>query len=171
MTRNVMLDLETMGNRPDAAITAIGAVIFDNSGVKDRFYEVINLTSSVEAGGTMDTSTVLWWMKQNEAARKEFEKPGMIINQALLKFSEFVPPDMVLWGNGSDFDNVILKSAHDRLGLRTPWKFWNNRCYRTMKNTFNISYPPINGAHNALIDAEYQAKHLVHICHTIGLVL
>jgi len=167
----VMVDLETMGNESDAAIIAIGAVIFDNSGVKDKFYEVVNLVSSVKNGGVISPSTVLWWMKQSESARKEFERPGIYINEALIKFSSFVPPKSHVWGNGSDFDNIILKSAYEKSVYDLPWKFWDNRCYRTMKNMFKIAFPPIEGAHNALIDAEYQANHLIHICQTVGIVL
>jgi hypothetical protein len=168
----VMIDLETMGNGSNAAITAIGAVLFDNTGVKgQKFYEVVNLASSVAAGGVMDPSTVLWRMKQSEAARKEFERPGMKIDQALIAFSNFISPTFPVWGNGSDFDNVILASAYNRLNIKLPWKYYNNRCYRTMKNMFDIPFPPIQGAHNALIDAMYQAEHLIHICNTVGIVL
>lgn len=75
---DVMLDLETMGQGPDAAIVAIGAVSFDLEAGKlgSEFYTVVDLTSSVEAGGKMDPSTVLWWLQQSEQARSELKRAG-----------------------------------------------------------------------------------------------
>ena len=74
---NVMIDLETMGVNNNAAIIAIGAVAFDFEGnLGYHFYQTITLQSSVENGGIMDASTVLWWMRQSDEARKEFEREG-----------------------------------------------------------------------------------------------
>ena len=70
--QHVMLDLETMGTGPTAAITAIGAVAFSvEAGITDTFYKKVDLESSVRNGGTMDPGTVIWWLGQSDAARKE----------------------------------------------------------------------------------------------------
>jgi len=76
---NIMLDLETMGNGNNAAIIAIGAVKFDQD-ITDRFYKTIDLDSSVDVGLEIDPSTVLWWMKQGDDARGQFQHPGAITN-------------------------------------------------------------------------------------------
>ena len=70
---NVMLDLETMGLGPNAAIIAIGAVMFDPETMQlgSEFYRIINLESAVAAGGIMDAGTVMWWLEQGAAARAE----------------------------------------------------------------------------------------------------
>lgn len=68
-----MLDLETMGNGPQAAIIAIGTVAFDMSGIKDRFYTQVSLESSVRAGLIADPSTITWWMQQSDEARAAFK--------------------------------------------------------------------------------------------------
>ena len=66
---HIMLDLETMGNSSNAAITAIGAVKFDiANGITDSFYLKVDLESAVALGGKMDPSTVIWWLGQNDAA-------------------------------------------------------------------------------------------------------
>ena len=54
--QDVMLDLETMGNGPHAAIIAIGAVKFDTQAqeIGEKFYTVIDLESAVAHGGVMD---------------------------------------------------------------------------------------------------------------------
>ena len=56
----VMLDLETMGKGPDAAIVAIGACTFDIAAGKigTTYYNRVDLASAVSAGGVIDASTV-----------------------------------------------------------------------------------------------------------------
>mgnify|MGYP006408929027 CR=1 FL=1 len=66
---HIMIDLETMGTRPDAPIISIGAVAFDANGPLDSFYAGVNLGSSVNSGAKIDASTVLWWMQQSDEAR------------------------------------------------------------------------------------------------------
>ena len=116
---DVMLDLETIGNGPRAAIVAIGAVEFDpkTRTVGDRFYQTDDLATAVKMGGEMDASTELWWLKQSDAARAEFAKDGAHIEQALLDFKTWMfyrgaPELLCVWGNGAAFDNVILSSAY-----------------------------------------------------------
>ena len=73
----VMLDLETMGNGPDAAIVAIGAVAFDieTATISPRgFYVRVDLESAIGSGGVMDPSTVIWWLQQSDEAREEITR-------------------------------------------------------------------------------------------------
>lgn len=168
---DVMLDLETMGNGPLAAIVAIGAVEFDaaEGTVGRKFYEVVSLESSVRAGGVMDASTVLWWLQQSESARSAFARDGINLPLALQRFSAWLDPDARVWGNGAAFDNVILASAYRNLSLPVPWKFWNDRCYRTVR----MMHPEVEMTrrgvhHNAVDDAESQAVHLMQILHARG---
>jgi exodeoxyribonuclease VIII len=167
--KDIMLDLETMGNGPDAAIIAIGAIDFDVDTCKTGtgFYVHVDLASSVAAGGIIDPSTVLWWMKQNDQARGAFARPGEKIAVALHLFAEWVSVrgarnEVRVWGNGAAFDNVILASAYRRLDLVPPWEFWNDRCYRTMKAQYpDIKLQRAGTHHNAIDDAISQADHLL----------
>ncbi len=69
-----------------------------------------------------------------------------------------------MWGNGSDFDNTLLEEAYRATGIKPPWRFTGNRCYRTVKNLFpDVWVDPVGTAHNALDDATYQANHLIAI--------
>ena len=168
-----MLDLETMGNGPTSAIISIGAVYFDKTGLGDTFYQKISLASAVDAGCTMDPSTVLWWMNQSYDARREFigNSKEASLEAALDAFASFYKPSTLLWGNGSDFDNAILANAYRALGKKQPWAYKNNRCYRTVKNLFPDAPKPADNslAHNALEDARWQAKHMVMIWKAISL--
>lgn len=169
---DVMLDLETMGTQPSAAIIAIGAVEFDftTKKVTRDFYRPVTLKSSVTNGGVMDPDTVMWWLEQSDSARAAL-KNGVHINEALMAFSSWLyenplvgRDDVKMWGNGADFDNVVLATAYARSSLKQPWSFRNNRCYRTVK----ARYPHIPGnwtgvAHNAVDDARNQAVHLMNM--------
>ncbi len=166
-----MLDLETMGNGPNAAIVAIGAVVFDPVAVAivDDFYTTADLKSSVNNGGIIDAETVKWWMRQEDNARSEIFAADQTIHNALNIFNDFLyewsdRDNRLIYGNGSDFDNVILASAYQNCGVKIPWKFYNNRCYRTLKNLRpDIKFECIGTAHNALDDAKSQAVHLMKI--------
>jgi exodeoxyribonuclease VIII len=160
-----MVDLETMGLSYNSAIIAIGAVKFDLTDIKDTFYEVVNLQSCVDAGLVIEADTVLWWLKQSKEAREllESKKPLPIIS-VLLDFSAWIGNSPIIWGNGADFDNVLLESAYKACHLVTPWKYTSNRCYRTIKNTFPEIKSKVSGIkHHALDDAKNQANHLIEI--------
>ena len=161
---NVMLDLETMGNSTNAAIIAIGAVRFSNGEITDEFYTVVDLASSISAGLEMDPSTVLWWMKQSDEARAQFERKGASLTEALEEFSNWIGEDAKVWGNGASFDNAILSNAYRKSDIEQPWKFWNDRCYRTVKNLFPKKKLERAGVHhNAVDDAKSQANHLMQM--------
>lgn len=168
--RDVMIDLETMGQGADAAIVAIGAVEFDRETREtgEEFYLTVDLESAVRAGGVMDPSTVMWWMRQSDHARQALDGKTNIA-QALATFSGWLRGRADLgairiWGNGSDFDNVILANAYRRLLLPAPWKFFNNRCYRTWKNEHLHTRLERSGTHhNALDDAVSQARHMLSV--------
>ena len=162
---NIMLDLETMGTMPNSAIVAIGAVKFSlEEGIGDKFYEVITLDSSMKKGFDVEASTIKWWMRQSDDARKEIFGKGMAVKDTLIKFQEYMgknTSNIQMWGNGSDFDNVILGNAFRAYGVTAPWPYHGNRCFRTIKSSFDkLDVANLGTAHNALHDAEYQATYL-----------
>jgi DNA polymerase III epsilon subunit-like protein len=156
---DIMLDLETMSSAPDAALLSIGAVTFGD-GEEKAFYAVIDPKTNQ---GRIDASTMQWWAAQSDQARAVFNDPEAVhVNVALLAFADFVKrfEDVRLWGNGSDFDNVVLRSAFDRAGMTAPWSHRQNRCYRTLRNLHPAHlFQPYGVGHNALDDARAQARH------------
>lgn len=174
MTEHVSIDLETLGKNPQAMITAIGAVKFDphTGSLGDTFYRVIDLEASV-GGGLMDVSTVLWWMKQDQAARNHLIDPEVErvpLPQALVELSEWLGmnddlpegqqyPDVHLWQRG-DKDTQWLTSAYEGLGLKVPFPFWAVSDQRTLCRWVPQSVEVMRDgvAHNALDDAIHQAN-------------
>ena len=168
--KNIMLDLETMGNGPQSAIVAIGAVYFDEQEFGDTFYRKVSLDSSIKAGLKVDASTIIWWLKQSEDARGELtdEQTSYSLCDVLFELKQFFKQktNIKVWGNGAGFDNVILRSAYEVTNQKVPWEFWNDRCFRTIRNIFRIPgyvRPEKYLAHHALHDAMAQAEELMCI--------
>ncbi len=161
---NIMLDIETMGTNPSSAILAIGAVKFDRYGIGDDFIETVDLQSSMDEGLTLDASTVMWWMNQSRDARSKLFGDSVSLKYALKSFSKWVGEKVVMWGNGVGFDNTILGNAYDITNIDRPWKFWNDRCYRTIKSLYpNVYMDRVGVYHYAVDDAKTQALHLLKI--------
>lgn len=177
MSLHCMLDLETLSTSRSAAIVAIGAVVFesDPSLPPDirKFYTGVKLGSAMRSGGVVDAGTILWWMQQSDVARMELQKAqdvGQTLRKALYDFHEWLSRHRVrndasvpVWGNGADFDNVVLRNAYESQEIAPPWDHRDNRCFRTVKNLFPVDFPrgTEHGVyHNAVDDAEYQAHWL-----------
>lgn len=168
--RDVMVDLETLGTNPRSPIASIGAVRFDpdTGELGDRFYQTVDIVGYQSTSAFMfDYSTLKWWMGLNSAVIKSTFIDGVKpLDDVLSLFTAYIAGDKVnLWGNGSDFDNVILGHAYDAMGRTKPWSFGRNRCYRTMKNLGAGAHLPVRKGlhHNALDDAVFQAQHLINI--------
>lgn len=175
---HVMLDLETFGTGNDAVIIAIGAAKFDPNTltrVDDSFYVTIDPESCTNYGLKMDASTVLWWMSDElrQACKDWLESKRVDLPTALEAFAMwFGNESLPLWGNGATFDNVILRSAYKATGLEAPWKFYHDRCYRTMKNAApGVEIKRVGQHHNAVDDAITQAQHLQDIVSHLGIAL
>ena len=168
---NIMLDLETLGTKSDSAILSIGAAAFNEEAIISEFYTTINLKSCVEIGLKMYPDTVCWWANQSDAARRGIFESQVTLPSALSEFSAWVKSisDNVvrMWGNGEDFDNVVLREAYLRTGVplsRIPWNFRNNMSYRTLKNLLPyIKIDRVGEHHNALDDAKSQALHAIKL--------
>jgi hypothetical protein len=184
---NIMLDLETFSTRSDAAIASIGACAFYrdetyNWVLSKHDFEVTVKPESAQMHGHVDAGTMAWWTQQSEEARKIFsrDEPKVELHDALVRFSDWVKTfnsenknRILVWGNGSDFDNVILTNAFLKTGIRRPWYYQNSRCFRTLKHMINevivgdmytrYEFEGQTIKHNALHDAILQAKIAIDI--------
>lgn len=172
-TLDVMIDLETLSTRADAAIVSIGAVWFNpqTQQVGQPIHLVVDMADSIRTGGHVDGNTVAWWLALSDAARqsittgKRLDMAGALV--ALGRFLCNVAPDSAVrvWGNGADFDMTILASAYARLNLPLPWRYYNARCFRTLRKLHpDVQAPQFASAeHNAADDALHQALHALAI--------
>lgn len=160
-----MIDIETMGKRPNAPVLSIGAVKFDpdTGTLGEQFYAAISPVDALRHG-TPDGDTLKWWMEQADEARRAAVGGTRLLRDALQDLSSFYSNwnSVTVWGNGPSFDMTILEYAYHRAaGSLAPWRFWNVACCRTIALAAGRRPPRIDGSkgtyHNALDDAIHQA--------------
>lgn len=171
---DAMVDIETLDTRPSAVVISIGVVLFNRREPKVKMKE-LNLKfgkkefrdEQIMMGRTVDKETVAWWKGQEPDAKRIFKQANVTsMEDALNKLTAFLTQgdtNYLIWGNGSDFDNTIITSLYESFGMQAPWKFWNNRCFRTFKGEHgHITRPPeFQGVkHDAVDDARQQARYL-----------
>lgn len=168
---HVSVDLETASTANDAAIVQIGACCYVN-GTTHKFNTYVSLASCEAAGLDVSKETMEWWSQKDPELRKRVFSGTETIANAIDMFIDWcnlVSPDssnqIVLWGNGCNFDNVILKSATEK-HRSWPFHYRNDHHLRTMMALVPaevqsrwhglITSSTKLTAHDALDDAIYQ---------------
>jgi len=180
--RLAVVDIETLGQGPDAVIGSIGVVVVDLGGlfVVDEFYCRVD-HNQVNRSRSEDT-LAFWELQRQEspAAWDELFNPAgqrLFITNALELLATFLlkvfgrAEDVQLMGNGSEFDNVILAHAYEQWGMEKPWHFRGNQSLRTAVWMGRVLLgidpkyeQPFEGSrHIALHDARHEAAYLIAI--------
>lgn len=160
-----MLDLETLGTKPDAAIVQIGLVGFNPATGETSPASRLKLRSHPKS--SVDYDTVAWWMNQSEEARQSVfpidmvMEPEVALSRLDKAFEEWGAESFRIWSKPSSFDVVLLESLYRACDKEAPWKHWNTRCLRTLIDAAELPYdqqevPEV--AHDAGEDALAQAK-------------
>jgi hypothetical protein len=170
-----MLDLETLSTEPNAMILSIGVAAFDERGVMTPLHVVLDLAEQDKLGRHIDPETVMFWMKQSSEARAVFEFGKTPLTEALVNLANYIDVHTVgvdkvkAWSNGADFDLVLLKTLYKQMRMTPPWRFFNHRCFRTLKELHREDYATATAKfqrvthHNAADDARWQALVASHI--------
>lgn len=173
---HLMIDLEAIGTRSTAPLVSIGAVFFEPSTgeIGPEFEVVADISSDIERGAIAEGDTIKWWLKQSAEARSAITGDSAIsCSKALGALRAFVyehnsdSSSIKVWGNGSTFDNALLRAAFERHTMRPFWGWYNDRDVRTIVElgraiNFNPKYemPFVGIQHSALADAKHQAKYV-----------
>lgn len=162
--KDLMLDIETMGNRSTSAILQIGSCYFNRytGEIGDTFIEQISLTNSLKWGLSVDASTIQWWMKQKDKSWLDNSKSLQCV---LFNFVEFAKTAEYYWSH-STFDIPILVNAYNVVGTKLPFHYRATRDIRTLthlaghqRNESKVD--PDDKTHNALDDCIYQVQYCV----------
>ena len=164
---HIMVDIETLGTSPRSVIFSIAAIKIKRNKIAGEFVAQPSIESNLELGFKIEPGTLKWWMEQPEDARQQMCHSTGKLSETLSDFAYWCGPNnnLYLWGNGADFDNTHLAEAYKACGMEAPWKFWNSRCFRTLKGMFPGTEAPmqVGTKHHALNDALCQAHHLIKI--------
>lgn len=154
---DIMVDIETLHNSVNSAITQIGAVHFNiaTGEVYDTFKVTIDLQSCLNVGLEIKAETLAWWLEENAALLKSIisDKSALNIKEGLFEFRKWLesknPSTFRIWGNSNRFDLGIIANAYDKAnqGKALPWQFFLERDVRTLTDLPNIlhqiSYPTL----------------------------
>lgn len=168
--KHVMIDLETMPTRPNAAIVSIGAVPFNSAGQVaspgSLFYYPIYLRSCEQAGLHIGAETVDWWMGQGSSARLGLFMDRQELTLVLDRFTLFLQDikkkescEPYIWGRGPGFDNVILREAYATTGKPCPWDFRKDRCMRTLELIYQGLGHSVSDVHKELENMKSRVEH------------
>jgi exodeoxyribonuclease VIII len=164
---SIMLDLETMGLGPNAAVIQIGARPFNmlNGKISSNGLLIdVDLYSSLMIGGEVDDDTVRWW-RERGGLKPEGPRRTMPLALSILAdfFGKYPTADLV-WAQGPSFDIAVLEGYYGRMGRKTPWTFHRARDTRTVYQLARAQgwEKPREGetAHQALADCDQQIAHL-----------
>lgn len=158
--KRVMVDIETLGLEPGAAILSIGAVAFSESGLGDEFYAEISLESCQENGLEIDADTLTWWLDQDGSVT-DILTGSEPLPRVLSQFGTWYRTHDFdeIWANSPSFDCEHLEVAFEKVGIDEPWEFRDERDVRTLRSLPGSVDVDMDGdEHDALDDAKYQAR-------------
>lgn len=163
------IDLETMGNLPTSAITAIGVVMFDLEDNRREFEVNVSLQSSMDKGMTVQGDTIMWWMNQSKDAQNALTDPKPVdLDIALRMVDQFIrahrAKSFTCWTHAT-FDAPIINYALNLCDIKPAIHYREHRDIRTLTWLNRNSGPKATmpaqlTAHRALDDARYQADYI-----------
>lgn len=170
---DVMIDLETIGTRPDAQILQIGAVFFEaKSRGKILNDKPFNKYCKVQDGlGSVDHDTLAFWLNQAAGNKAHpmvlgFSEKAELMEDVLADLLVWPQEIQLTWGDietvwskPSNFALPILASAFNKFGAEAPWDHRATRCLRTLlaiKGEPEVDWQGLTH-HDALDDAIGQA--------------
>lgn len=164
--KHIIIDIETLGRRNNAAITQVGIIPTDkNFNALDQYLIQIDPNVWNTCDRTFTGETLLWWMKQTNTPVSKF--PTQIANsyKDLVEkinyvFKRYNTEDSIVWTKGS-MDLFCLKDLYEYFNMDIPWKFWQPRDIRTVKEIMkDWKICKNTNIHNALEDAFIESKEL-----------
>lgn len=165
---SIMIDWETMGTGPRAAVVQLGAVRFNSiSGeiCPRTFLMDVDLVSSINAGAYADHGTQDWWRE-----RGGFKPSGSLTNPprdvrtVIGNFYVWANRPKRVWAQGPSFDVAIMEYHCHCLRVDVPWDYHAARDTRTvydLARQMGWEKPAEEVAHQALEDCQAQVRTLM----------
>lgn len=168
--KDLMLDIETLGNGEYAAIVQISACYFDRitGEIGNLFDERIDLEDACRYGQA-DGSTIKFWFQQDPEVIKQVMSGTRRLDEVLEEFRVFAKEAECIWSHAT-FDFVIVVNAQKKMGLkRLGYK--TARDLRTLCDLAKLKekdFPKVGKTHNALDDCKFQVLYAVKALNKIN---
>ncbi len=167
-----MIDLETMGRSPGCVVTHVAIVTFNppNPNPIDIMHLHLSMTEQLKAGLKVDSSTIKWWMGQEDKARNIFKMDSFQVDDLYQCIKATVDENTFVWSHAT-FDIPIINHLLQTFGFKSPFNYRKCMDIRTAQELYKIrfnedAYAPKEGvAHNAVDDCKSQINL---ICKIIG---
>jgi hypothetical protein len=170
----MQIDVEALARTANAVILSIGACTYDMDGIKSSIELFPSVAPQVALGREIDDETLMWWLGQNDEARKNIIRgERQAIHLIADEFVDWAHDQRAfvvggkenLWFSayGNDFDLPMVSTLLEK--HRTmPWEgrpnYKNKMCLRAVAELYknHIEWPEGPTAHTARADAINQAK-------------
>lgn len=187
MRVDVMTDIETLGTNSDSTIIQISAISFNvETGEHIAEFNQIADIELNEGPIKVTGGTIKWWLNTNKELLTALLNAGIQSSENILRnfhswLCEFEDSgaDLYLWGNGILFDNKMIQHQFEKLGLKYPIFYKNDRDVRTIvelaSHKLNIPEKELKELfndenlvhHNAFDDVKYQINLVVECYKTL----
>lgn len=160
--KDLMIDIETMGNGSNAAMIQLAGVYFDitTGETGGEFNMCLDLNDVIDHGFETDPDTEKWWSEQNQDVLKNILDNGKPVKEVMIEFSKFMSDAKRVWSHAT-FDFVIVQHYLRRFKLKgMPYK--GSMDIRTLCYLSNINldkYDWSQKTHDALDDCKFQIKY------------
>ena len=166
--KDVMIDIETLGNTYDAVMIQLGACFFDRkTGEIGKTFSVNIDRESCKANGFKENAeTLKWWSEQNQEIFNTITTKDLnSVDIAMKSFNDFLGKgvkDLVIWSHAT-FDFVIVQNY--LTSLKAGYlPFRGARDIRTLVDLSGINldnYDWSKKTHDALDDCKFQVAYCV----------
>lgn len=139
---HIMIDLETLSTRANAAILEVGYAVFETqgNGINESGVWKLSLQDQLHMGSSdqraVDGDTLAWWVMQEEAARMNAFRslPRIPPLSFLHEFQERIQWHNIqgVWSHGLGFDVPIVEDLHRQYQKLVPWHYKTPRDTRTL---------------------------------------
>lgn len=194
--KDIMIDIETLGQREDAIILSIACIPFEwdiyydinhyiDSGIKIN----LNIQEQEQQKRTTDKVTIDWWKKQDKNAIKcNITQPtnvqsvliGLTQLTVFIKNSDYDFQNSYVWSRGNYFDFPKIEHIY-RISnnLPLPFNYWKIRDTRTFidinnvdsqrKGLYDLKEPLPNNFihHDCLHDCALEVARIVELTHIL----
>jgi len=173
MSKDLMIDIESLSLKKNAAIISMGYLIFDSEKETKFKHEVLTVIDQCENfnGRDVNWDTIKFHLGLTQETHQYLMTDfSVLLKQALINLSDYIKkhkPKRV-WANGICFDISVLENCYEQYELEIPWKYNQVSDARTLYKAYPLhpmgwaeAKSKVKGdAHNPLYDSRVQA-HLV----------
>lgn len=188
---DVMIDLETMGVGDNSPVLAMGAIEFDRyyvnpinvprvvstsgevsyNGYKSVFSREVSLLDNLVIGRVIEPGTAKFWAQQTDRTIIEKSMSSSVsVASAMSAFTDYLNSlgKAYVWAKSPTFDITILRSLSDKVNIKLPIPYYNERDVRTAmdaakldvkKLDINVTYDQVPiGLHHPIYDCVVQIE-------------